>query len=329
MISGGSAKICSSTTVLKWLAVNRSHPRVPLDIFTTDHCPLPLPPGHRFPGEKYSLLRKTIQAALPPNAALYRSIPATSDQLLLAHEANYLQRIESGELDRADILRLGLPWSQELVTRSKHSTGATLQAARAALRDGIGVHLAGGTHHAFANRAEGFCVFNDAVVASRTLQAEGRVKRVAIMDADVHQGNGTASITARDSSIFTFSIHGRKNFPFVKVPSDLDLALPDRTGDMLFLQAWKHGVTRAFQLSKPDIVFYLAGADPHEGDRFSRWLVTKEGLAARDRLILQECLARSVPVVVTMAGGYGKNIQDTVDIHANTVQIAAHLALDA
>ena len=297
-----------------------------MDIYTTDHCPLPLPPGHRFPGEKYRLLRERVQAPLPPNATLFQSIPATTEQLLLAHDPAYLARMESGDLDRGDILRLGLPWSRELVTRSKHSTGATLQAARSALRDGIGVHLAGGTHHAFADRAEGFCVFNDAVVTARTLQAEGIVKQVAIMDADVHQGNGTASITAGDSSIFTFSIHGRKNFPFVKVPSDLDLALPDRTDDMLFLEAWKHGVARAFHLSKPDIVIYLAGADPHEQDRFSRWSVTKNGLADRDGWILRECRDRSVPVVVTMAGGYGKNVHDTVDIHTQTVHIAAELA---
>jgi acetoin utilization deacetylase AcuC-like enzyme len=231
-----------------------------------------------------------------------------------------------GTLERSDILRLGLPWSHELVTRSRHSTGATLAAGRSALRDGIAVHLAGGTHHAFADRAEGFCVFNDAVVTARTLQDENAVRQVAILDADVHQGNGTASITAGDQTIFTFSIHGRKNFPFIKEQSDLDLALPDHTTDRPFLTAWKHGILRTLSLSKPDLVIYLAGADPHAGDRFSRWQVTKEGLAHRDEMVLEICSRKQIPVIVTMAGGYGRQIQDTVDIHAQTVYIAARFA---
>jgi acetoin utilization deacetylase AcuC-like enzyme len=234
--------------------------------------------------------------------------------------------METGQLERADILRLGLPWSAELVLRSRHSTGATLAAARSALRDGIGVHLAGGTHHAFADRAEGFCVFNDAIVTARTLQHEGEVRQVAILDGDVHQGNGTAALAAGDPTIFTFSIHGKKNFPFVKVASDLDVGLPDQCPDHHYLFAWRHGVRHSFRQANPDLVIFLAGADPHVGDRFSRLALSKEGLADRDAFVLEECRQRSVPVVVTMAGGYGKVIDDTVDIHARTVEIAASIA---
>jgi acetoin utilization deacetylase AcuC-like enzyme len=297
-----------------------------VDIYTTDHCPLPLPPGHRFPAEKYTLLRERVEADLPTGCHLIRSTPASDEELLRAHNSDYIERMKSGDLDRRDILRLGLPWSHELVLRSRHSTGATLSAGRSALRDGLAVHLAGGTHHAFADRAEGFCVFNDAVVTARTLQKEGLVDRVAVMDADVHQGNGTATITAGDDSIFTFSIHGRKNFPFLKAASDLDIALPDQAEDEVFLASWQHGVRQAFRLARPDLVIYLAGADPFEHDRFSRWRITKEGLARRDLFILEECCRRRAPVIVTMAGGYGREIRDTVDIHEQTVRIAAEVA---
>jgi acetoin utilization deacetylase AcuC-like enzyme len=219
--------------------------------------------------------------------------------------------------------RIGFPWSPQMVERSRRSSGATLAAARAALDDGVGVNLAGGTHHAFRARGEGYCVFNDSAIAALALQGQGRIRRAVILDCDVHQGNGTAAILAGDPTVFTFSIHGANNFPFDKEASDLDIELPDATGDSVYLDALEKGVCRALSASQPDLAIYLAGADPFEGDRLGRLNLTKPGLAARDRLVFELCRGAGVPVAVAMAGGYARNVEDTVDIHFATVAAAA------
>ena len=210
-----------------------------------------------------------------------------------------------------------------MVERSRRSSGATIAACRAALRHGVAANLAGGTHHAFYDRGEGFCVFNDAAIAARAMQAEDRVERVLVVDCDVHQGNGTASIVAGDDSIFTFSIHGAKNYPFRReVPSDLDIDLPDGTADTEYLAALSAGLAESFARSQPQLVIYLAGADPYEDDRLGRLKLTKHGLLRRDELVFAACRRRTVPVAIAMAGGYARDIADTVEIHANTIRLA-------
>jgi acetoin utilization deacetylase AcuC-like enzyme len=218
---------------------------------------------------------------------------------------------------------MGFPWSSKLVERSRRSVGGTIGACRAALREGIGVNLAGGTHHAGADHGEGFCVFNDSAIAARTMQAEGRIERAVIIDCDVHQGNGTAAILAGDASIFTFSIHGEKNFPFRKVPGDLDIGLPDETGDDVYLSALEAGLHDALAQAEADLAIYLAGADPYVGDRLGRLALSKAGLAERDRLVLEMCRLAGLPVAIVMAGGYAEPPTETVEIHFQTVQLAA------
>ena len=297
-----------------------------MKIFYTDHYVLPLPPGHRFPMRKYAELRERVaNAAWLLPGTLCEPGAASDEQLSRAHSLDYVHQVHAGKLDEAAMRRIGFPWTAQMVERSRRSAGATTEAAFAALDIGCGVNLAGGTHHAFYDRGEGFCVFNDAVVAARAVQASGRAKRVAIIDCDVHQGNGTAAITRDDPSIFTFSIHGAKNFPFQKETSDLDLDLEDGTADEDYLAALTTGVTETLERSKPDLVIYLAGADPHEGDRLGRLKLTKDGLAERDDFVLRTLRRMEIPVAVTMAGGYGHNITDTVDIHFQTVNVAAKL----
>jgi acetoin utilization deacetylase AcuC-like enzyme len=213
-----------------------------------------------------------------------------------------------------------------MVERSRRTSGATVAAARAALEDGVGVNLAGGTHHAFRHRGEGFCVFNDSAITARTMQAERLLERVAVIDCDVHQGNGTASIFRGDESVFTFSIHGANNFPFAKEPGDLDVELPDGTGDHDYLDALARGLRETFERARPQLAIYLAGADPYYDDRLGRLALTKQGLLERDRLVLETCGRAGVPVAVTMAGGYARDIDDTVEIHCNTVETAAWFA---
>jgi acetoin utilization deacetylase AcuC-like enzyme len=297
-----------------------------MHIYYTDHYLLPLPPGHRFPMQKYALLRARVDAAgLDGGIGLQLPPPAADEQILRAHERAYLTKVVSGRLTPQEQRRIGFPWSPQMVERSRRSSGATLAAARAALEEGVGVNLAGGTHHAFRDRGEGYCVFNDAAIAALSLQAEGRIKRAVVIDCDVHQGNGTASILAGDASVFTFSIHGANNFPFSKEASDLDIELPDGTGDREYLAALEKGACRALSSAQPDLVLYLAGADPHEGDRLGRLKLTKAGLAERDALVFDLCGEAGLPVAVAMAGGYGRRIEDTVDIHFSTVQSARRL----
>ena len=298
-----------------------------MKIFYTDPYVLPLPPWHRFPMEKYRLLRERVAAeGLAGQDGLQLPPAATDQQILYAHDRAYLQRVVSGGLAAEEQRRIGFPWSPQMVERSRRSSGATVAAARAALEEGVGVNLAGGTHHAFRDRGEGYCVFNDSAIAALALQAEGRVRRVVILDCDVHQGNGTAAILAGDPSVFTFSIHAANNFPFEKENSDLDVELPDGTGDAAYLQALEAGVCRALSAAQPDLAIYLAGADPFEGDRLGRLSLSKNGLAQRDRLVFELCHCAGVPVVVTMAGGYARRITDTAEIHLASVRIAAEFA---
>lgn len=297
-------------------------------VFASDRFALPLPAGHRFPVDKYARLRERIE-----RSGLVRAedmlVPrgATDAEILRVHTAEYLAKVVSGRLSGEEVRALGLPWSPELVERSRRSCGATLEAAHLAMQDGVAVNLAGGTHHAFPDRGAGYCVFNDAAVAARALQVEGRVRRVVILDCDVHQGDGTAVVFAEDPAVFTLSIHGANNYPTTKQRSDLDVELDDGAGDADYLQAVSFGVSQAITRADADLAFYLAGADPFEGDRLGRLKVSKAGLAERDRYVFASCRGHRLPVVVAMAGGYAREIDDTVAIQFETVRHAARSAV--
>ena len=289
--------------------------------FYADHYVLPLPEGHRFPMEKYKKLRDLVSQL----AGVYlENAPSVTDtQILYAHDASYLIKVLQGSLSPQEQQEIGFPWSTQMVERSRRSAGATLAAAKIALKEGVAANLAGGTHHAYRNKGSGFCVFNDSAIAARALQKEIHpMLKVAIIDLDVHQGNGTASILENDPSIFTFSIHGENNFPFSKEVSDLDIGLPDGTGDESYLVALHLGLQKLEGRFKPDFIIYLAGADPHEGDRLGKLSITKNGMGQRDECIFQFALDRQIPIAFSMAGGYGKEIQSTVDIHFQTIQTA-------
>jgi acetoin utilization deacetylase AcuC-like enzyme len=297
-----------------------------LKAFYSDHFVLPLPAGHRFPMQKYRLVREGAIAANP--ALDLCEAPRCSDgELALAHHPAWIGAVSRGELTAAQQRQIGFPWSDRMAERSRRSVGATVACCRAALEQGVAVNLAGGTHHAYADHGEGFCVFNDAAVAARLMQAERRVRSVAIVDLDVHQGNGTASILAKDDSVFTLSLHGEHNFPFKKESSDLDVALADGTGDDAYLAALEQALTTMFARFTPQLIIYLAGADPHEGDRLGRLKLSFNGLARRDRMVLDTSGARGIPVAIAMAGGYGHEIADTVSVHLQTIAIAADYAL--
>jgi acetoin utilization deacetylase AcuC-like enzyme len=304
-----------------------------MKVFYSDTFSFPLPGKHRFPLGKYALLRRAVEAArlVPPEALLIPE-PASEEQLLRVHDADYVRRVREGALTAQEVRRIGLPWSPELVLRARRSTGGTIAACRAALEEGVSVNLAGGTHHASRNRGQGYCLFNDLVVAARTMQAEGRIQRALVVDCDVHQGNGTAALVRDDPTIFAFSIHSESNFPLHKEVSDLDIGLPDGTGDRVYLEALGEGLLRSMNLARRsvpgpgvDLALYLAGADPYEGDRLGHLALTKAGLAARDQLVLERCRREGLPVAVLMGGGYGR-LEDTVEIHLQTVRIAAEMA---
>lgn len=298
-----------------------------MHIFYTDRYVLPLPEGHRFPMSKYARLRERVEAAgFSGGDPLREPSAATDDELARAHDREYIRRVAQGGLTPAEVRRIGFPWTPEMVERSRRSAGATLAACRAAVESGVAINLAGGTHHAFRDHGEGYCVFNDGAVAALAMQAEGLARRVVILDCDVHQGNGTAAILAHDPTVFTFSIHGANNFPFRKEMSDLDIELPDGTGDDAYLAALERGVCHALSAAQADLAIYLAGADPYEDDRLGRLALTKGGLEARDRLVFRLCREAGLPVAVAMAGGYARNIDDTVDIHFRTIAIAAEWA---
>jgi acetoin utilization deacetylase AcuC-like enzyme len=292
--------------------------------YSPDGFPVALPAYHRFPMGKYALLRKRVAAS--GVARLLDPVAASDEQILRAHDRGYLAKLESGALTREEEQAIGLPWSRQLVLRARHSVGATLDACRAALTEGVAASLAGGTHHAHRDHGAGFCVFNDSAIAARAMQAEGRADRVLIVDCDVHQGDGTAAILEGDDTVFTFSVHAAGNYPFTKRTSDLDVALPDGTGDAGYTEALAAGLEEAFARARADFVIYLAGADAYAGDRLGKLSLSKKGLARRDRLVLQACRTRGLPVAVTMGGGYAEPIEDTVDIYYGTVKAAARLA---
>ena len=302
-----------------------------MEVFYADQFVLPLPPGHRFPMEKYRLLRDRLAAELP-QIRLARAEPATDGELALVHTPAYIQGISDGSVDPSVLREIGFPWSEAMANRARRSVGATIAACRAALREGVAANIAGGTHHAYAHKGGGFCVFNDAAVATRLMQAErARTRRVplrvAIVDLDVHQGNGTAHIFRADPTVFTLSLHGEKNFPFRKEASDLDVELPDGTGDDAYLHALERGLDELAQRFDPELVIYLAGADPHEGDRLGRLKLTWDGLEARDRRVFDWAWQRGVPLAFAMAGGYGRRIEDTVQVQVNTFAAAVAYAL--
>lgn len=298
-----------------------------MKLFYCDQFTLPLPPGHRFPMAKYARLRERL--ALNPLFAEDRFVvpePASDAVLGRVHSARYLEQMKTGALPPELARRIGFPWSPAMVERSRRSVGGTLGAADAALADGVGVNLAGGTHHAFADRGGGFCVFNDVVVAATALLDRALVDQVLVVDLDVHQGDGTAALCADEPRIFTFSIHGEKNYPARKQVSDLDLALPDGTGDEEYLAALSDHLPVLIERVRPDFAFYLAGADPYRGDRLGRLALSKEGLARRDRFVFETLEEASVPVALVMAGGYAEEVDDIVDIHEQTVVLAKRAA---
>lgn len=290
--------------------------------FYTDRFVLPLPPGHRFPMDKYALLRQRLSKTRP-DIELVEPEAASDGMLALAHGPNWIACLSEGRLTAAQTRAIGFPWSPQMAERSRRSVGATVGACRAALEQGAAANLAGGTHHAYADWGEGFCCFNDAAVAARLMQAERRVRRVAIVDLDVHQGNGTASILSRDASIFTLSLHGHHNYPFRKEVSDLDVSLPDATGDTAYLDALDGALEQLAARFRADLIIYLAGADVYEDDRLGRLALTKAGVAERDARVFEFARRRGLPVAVTMAGGYCPNVEDIVDIHFSTVCCAA------
>jgi acetoin utilization deacetylase AcuC-like enzyme len=296
--------------------------------FYSDQFVLPLPEGHRFPMAKYRLLRERLGVAVP-ELALTEAEAASNGELALAHTPRYIQSVVQGTLTPAEQKEIGFPWTPAMVERSRRSTGATVMAARAALFGGEGVaaNLAGGTHHAYADKGSGFCVFNDAAVATRLMQAEwGRRHKqplqVAIIDLDVHQGNGTARIFGQDAHVFTLSMHGARNFPFAKETSDLDVELPDGCDDAAYQQALEQALAELEARFQPGLVIYLAGADPHEGDRLGRLSLSFDGLEARDRRVFEWAWSKRIPLAFSMAGGYGRQMTDTVQVQVNTYRVA-------
>jgi acetoin utilization deacetylase AcuC-like enzyme len=297
--------------------------------FYSDHFVLPLPPGHRFPMAKYAMLRDELMLHLP-DVQMQAAPMASHGELALAHSPSYVASIVEGTISAPAMREIGFPWSEAMAERAHRSVGATIAAMRCAMSEGLAANLAGGTHHAYADKGSGFCVFNDVAVSARLAQAEwGRrhgVRRaplqVAVIDLDVHQGNGTAHIFQNDSSVFTLSLHGEKNFPFRKEAGDLDVALPDGCRDDEYLAALELALQTLTDRFDPGLVIYLAGADPFEGDRLGRLKLSADGLEARDRRVFDWCFARRIPLVFVMAGGYGLKIEETVQVQLNTYRVA-------
>jgi acetoin utilization deacetylase AcuC-like enzyme len=281
---------------------------------------VPLPAGHRFPIAKYAAVRDRIVArGLLPTGSLEEPERCERTALGLVHTAGYLDAVLDGTLQPAEIRRLGFPWSPALRERSLRTAQGTVEAARDALDEGLGINLAGGTHHAFADRGEGFCVFNDAAIAIRVLQREGRIARAAVVDLDVHQGNGTARLFEDDPDVFTFSMHGEKNYPFHRERSTLDVELPDGCADREYLDLLDRHLDAVLDDAAPELVIYLAGADPYRHDRFGRLGLGFSGLRERDRAVFRACRRRGLPIVLTLAGGYARELDDIVEIHCGTV----------
>jgi acetoin utilization deacetylase AcuC-like enzyme len=316
---------------------------MPLTVWSSARYTFPLPDGHRFPVEKYAMLRaRVIAEGVVPAERVLDPDGATDEILRLAHTARYVERFTTGALEPAEERRLGFPWSPALVERSRRAVGGTIAAARHALVDGVAMNLAGGTHHAFPDHGEGFCVFNDVAIAIRLLRAEGLIRRAAVIDLDVHQGNGTHAIFAGDERVYTFSMHGARNYPFkpmpagapvgsppsgwaygLRVPGTLDIDLDDGTEDAEYLALLERALPGVLLASRPDLVVYLAGADPHEGDRLGRMKLTTDGLLRRDALVLGACREVGLPVAIVIAGGYGRDITQTVGIHVATARLAS------
>ncbi|KQV91845.1 histone deacetylase [Pelomonas sp. Root1237] len=298
-----------------------------MQAFHSDAHSLALPPGHRFPQSKYRLLREHFERE--PGLLRMQPAPAASEgELALAHTPDYVDAVLLGHLSAAQQREIGFPWSPSMAERSRRSVGASIAAARAALAEGVAANMAGGTHHAYADKGSGYCVFNDVAVAARLMQAEWArshrsLLRVLVIDLDVHQGNGTAAIFRDDDTVFTFSMHGARNFPFRKEASDLDVDLADGCGDADYLAALDAALGEVWRRIDPGLVFYLAGADPHEGDRLGRLKLTYEGLAERDRRVLAALRERRIPVALSMAGGYGHDLATTVAVQINTLNLAA------
>jgi len=289
--------------------------------FYTDHFVLPLPAGHRFPMEKYSRLRDLVSKL--SDLELVEAPPATDTQILYAHDPSYLIKVIEGKLSPQEQREIGFPWSEQMVERSRRSAGATVAAAKTALKEGIAANLAGGTHHAYRDTGSGFCVFNDSAIAARTLQKEvSQHLKIAVIDLDVHQGNGTASILQNDHTIFTLSMHGENNFPFNKEESDLDIGLADGCNDESYLHSLSASLDQLDARFKANCLIFLAGADPHEGDRLGRLKISKNGMRLRDEMVFEYALGRQLAIAFSMAGGYGKEIESTVDIHFQTIKTA-------
>lgn len=294
-----------------------------MQLYYTDGFVLPLPEGHRFPMSRYALLRERLlerrivtpgQLSVPP--------AATDEQLLRVHCPEYLGRVVSGQLAADEQRRIGFPWTEEMVERSRRSVGATIAASRSAMTDRAGVNLAGGTHHAFRDRGAGYCVFNDVAVAIHDLLAAGRIRRAVVIDCDVHQGNGTAALFANHPNVTTVSLHARKAFPARKEISDIDVVLEPGTPDETYHKLLTQTLTEVETRGPFDVVFYLAGADPFEGDTLGGLALTKPGLAQRDRLVFETCRRNGWPTVLTMAGGYARDVRDIVDIQCETIRLA-------
>lgn len=303
-----------------------------MNLYYTDTFAFALPTGNQFPMAKYARLRARIQESGQFDSAQLR-IPAaaTDEQLLLAHDADYVDRVVEGNLDSVALRRLGFPWSPELVERSRRSVGATIAVCRDALAAGIAASLAGGTHHAFADRGEGYCVFNDVVVAVHVLRQAGLLQRAVVLDCDAHQGNGTAALAAEDADLFTFSIHSGRDYPARKVPGDLDIALPRRTGDAVYLTTLETGLNyverKVFRTGQPapQLAIYVAGADPYREDRLGGLGLSKEGLVARDRRVFDWCRQHGLPLAITLGGGYCRDIELIVDVHFHTMLLAQEM----
>jgi acetoin utilization deacetylase AcuC-like enzyme len=295
-----------------------------LKIYYCDHHEIPLPEGHKFPMRKYRLLRDRLAAE--PGITLEPAPAADLETICLAHDRDYVESFVAGTMDSRAMRRIGFPWSEGLVRRTLASAGGTLAATANALETGLGGTLAGGTHHAFRNEGSGFCVFNDVAIAIYWLRSQGRNPRVAVIDLDVHQGDGTAHFFEHDPQVFTLSLHGANNFPFRKQRSTLDVELPDNTRDDEYLRALDSALPRVWEFA-PEIGFYLSGVDALESDVLGRLSLTYAGLAARDGRVIGTACRQRIPLVITLGGGYSNPIERTVDAHASTFRIARDLIL--
>jgi acetoin utilization deacetylase AcuC-like enzyme len=296
-----------------------------MKIFYSDLYTLPLPNDHRFPIEKYRMLRDSlVEHQIIRSEQLFESPQATEEELCLAHSPSYVRSMQDGSVELQMIKRIGFPWSYNLYLRSCATVGGALAAAKSALQDGIAGNLAGGTHHAHFDRGEGYCVFNDIAVATRYLKKEHLAKKIAIIDLDVHQGNGNSSILKNDEGVFIFSIHGEKNYPFIKIPSHLDIALPTGATDDIYLAALAEGLKEVKKFN-PDFIFYQTGVDPLEFDHLGKMSLSFKGLMSRDEMVLSYALDQQIPISLALGGGYAKPIEKSVEAYANTYRVVGKL----